>query len=68
MQIRIEWTYDSYDCETCGGSYADGANVYIDGQLALEFVPVAHCYDGDNFERDYVYAQIFKHLGHEVVE
>ncbi|WEM34310.1 hypothetical protein [Xanthomonas phage X1] len=68
MKIRIEWTSDSSDCETCGCNFADGANVYIDEVLALEFIPIAHCYDGDDFTRDYVYAQILKHLGHEVIE
>ena len=66
MKIKIEWLHDGYDCETCGGSYAEGAKVTIDDQVVLDLEPVAHCFGGTNYDRDEVYHRIFKHLGHEV--
>lgn len=69
MKIEIEWLTDSYDsCETCGPSYAEGARVYIDGNMAIELTPLAHCFDGANYYQSEVYDAILKHLGHEVIE
>lgn len=64
--IRIEWLHDSHECETCGSSYAEGALVYIDGKLAIELQPVAHCFDGANYMDSDVYGRILAHLGHTV--
>lgn len=64
--IRIERLTDSHDCETCGMSWAEGARVFVDGELAIELSPNAHCYDGDNFADDVVYRRVLEHLGHTV--
>lgn len=66
MKIRIENVVDTQDCETCGTSWADGYIVYLDNELFLEFSPLAACWDGVTYERDYVYAQILSKLGYEV--
>lgn len=66
--IHIEWLDDSHDCETCGTSYADGARVTIDGKVALDLVPHAYCYDGENYDRDDVFRRILAHLGHTLTE
>ena len=66
MKIRIEWLSDDYDCETCGVSFAEGARVFIDGALAFELEPVAHCYDGAHYDQEAVFRRILEHLGHEV--
>ena len=65
MKIKIEWLYDSHDCETCGTDYALGAHVQI-GDASLHFEPVAHCYDGSDWTMAEVYEEILKHLGHEL--
>lgn len=64
--IRIEWLHDSHSCETCGTSYAEGARVFIDGALALDLKPVAHCYDGASYYDSDVYRRILTHIGHTV--
>lgn len=65
--IRIEWLNDSYDhCELCGPSYAEGAKVFIDGTLALDMEPVAHCHSGANYTEAEVFQKILEHLGHSV--
>lgn len=67
--IEIEWLYDEGpDCETCGPSYAEGARVKIDGAVALDLKPVAHCFSGDHWNQSDVYIEVLKHLGHEVSE
>lgn len=66
-QIRIEWLTDRHECEVCGSSYAEGANVFIDDRLSLELKPVAHCFGGDDYQQDRVFSEILKHLGHEIV-
>lgn len=68
MKINIEWLSDSHDCETCGGSYAEGARVLIDGEPFGDFTPIAHCFDGSNFEREEIFKAILEHLGHQVIE
>jgi hypothetical protein len=65
-KIRIEWLHDSHSCETCGTSYAEGARVYIDGALALDLEPVAHCYDGANYYDAEVFRKTLEHLGHTI--
>lgn len=64
--IRIERLSDEHDCETCGTSWADGANVYIDDELALELEPCAACFDGDHFTDEDVLHRIFRHFWHTV--
>lgn len=66
VAIRIEPLTDTHDCETCGMSWADGANVYFDGELALELEPHAHCYDGTDYSDKAIYRAILERLGHTV--
>ena len=66
MKIKIDWLHDSMDCETCGLSYAEGAQVFIDGALVLDLKPAAACFDGAHFAQDDVYNRLLAHLGHEV--
>jgi len=67
-EIRIEWRFDESDCETCGMSWSDGADVYIDGELAFQKAPIAHCYAGESFSPEDILRAIIFHLGHTVVE
>ena len=57
---RIEFMYDSYDCETCGGDYAEGYQIYKDGVMVVDKHPVAHCYDGNFYNQDEAYKDILK--------
>lgn len=65
-QLEIEWLYDSYDCEDCGPSDAQGAVVRLDGQVVIELIPNAHCYSSETYDPDSVYATIFSLLGFDV--
>lgn len=60
--IEIEWTSDSWDCETCGMSYAEGAIVTIDGEPFGNFEALAHCYGGSNHAQEDVLRAILSHL------
>lgn len=65
--IKIEWLTDSYDnCETCGSSWAEGARVFVDGALALDLEPSAHCFGGAHYDQSDVYERLLRHLGHTV--
>lgn len=64
--IKIDWLSDTHDCDTCGFTVADGAKVYIDGDLALDLSPVAYCYDGVSHSETQVLARLLEHLGHTV--
>ena len=66
--IKIEWTSDYSECDTCGFNYSDGANVWLDDKLVLELVPVAGCYDGDHWDQRQVYRLILDALGYTVTE
>lgn len=66
MKITFERTFDTHDCDTCGTAWAEGANIYLDGEIFLEFIPVAHCFDGTHFDDNFIYAQILAKLGYEV--
>jgi len=67
-RILITWLYDTYDCETCGSDWAEGAIVHIDGEEILHLQPIAHCYDGVTYTRGQVYQKILDHLGYVVEE
>ena len=67
MNIVVRLLSDTYDCETCGPSYADGAKVEFDDGTTLELSPTAHCFGGDNYSETAIYTAILKHLGHTVV-
>lgn len=65
--IKIEWLTDEGPyCETCGPSYAEGARVRINGMLAVELKPVAHCFADRNYNERTVYDAILMKLGHTV--
>lgn len=70
--IQIEWLHDEHECETCGYAYAEGARVHIMRNAAWDHLftlePHAFCYDGDHWDRDKIYLEILKTLGHEIVE
>jgi hypothetical protein len=61
--IFIEYVSDYWDCETCGGSSADGATVEIDGKPFGDFYPAAHCYDSLTYSNDDIYCSLLEHLG-----
>jgi len=66
--IKIDWLIDEHWCETCGGTYADGAIVWMDDGLFLELRPRAHCYDSTHYDVADVYRLILEKLGYEVKE
>jgi hypothetical protein len=68
MEIKIKWTSDEYDCETCGWAYAQGAVVTMNGTEILNLEPVAHCFGGDHWDRADVYREILLKLGYTIVE
>jgi hypothetical protein len=64
--INLEWITDYTDCETCGGSYAEGAVVTIDEHV-IDMAPFATCCSPVNYSNSQVYNAILEHLGHKVV-
>jgi hypothetical protein len=66
-KIEIEWLSDSNDCDQCGGGYADGARVTLDGELLLELIPRASCFGStDDWSEAAVHDAILRALGYEV--
>lgn len=64
--IKIEYLSDSHDCETCGGSWAGGYNVSVDGFPFGDFEPVASCFGGSRYSLEDVYRALLRHFGHEL--
>lgn len=67
MNIRVVETSDSFDCETCGSSWATGYNIYFDDVLSIAMKPIAHCYGGDHFTIEDALQEIIKELGHTLL-
>lgn len=63
MKIHFVWMDDGMDCETCGGGYADGGQVYIDDVLVVDMQPVAHCYDSVRFSQSEIYYALYQAMG-----
>lgn len=66
MRIEIKTMSDSHDCETCGGSWAEGGVVYVDGVEVLRREPVAYCYGVPSFSESDLLVMALKQLGTEV--
>ena len=66
MSEEIKTIHDDYDCETCGASYAEGYQIYRDGELDHEMKPIAHCFGGDDFKTEDWAIWIIRDLGHDV--
>ena len=66
MKIEIKTNSDHHDCETCGGSYADGGDVYIDGELVLSRKASAHCFNGRSYDDHELLVMALAKLGHTV--
>lgn len=66
MKIEIKTLSDSHDCETCGGSWAEGGIVYVDGKELLRREPVAYCYGVPSFSESDLLVMALKKLGVEL--
>jgi len=66
QEIKIKWLSDTYDCDTCGTSWAEGAEITMpDGTISI-LPAIAHCYDGESYDSTYVYEAILYKLGYKV--
>lgn len=66
MKIEIETMEDNHDCETCGGSWAYGGVVTVDGKEVLRREPVAYCYGVPSFSEHDLLVMALKKIGVEV--
>jgi hypothetical protein len=66
-KVEIKSLCDCSDCETCGGGWANGFEVLIDGKPFGDYEPIASCYDSVSFELDLVLTDVLAELGHELV-
>lgn len=62
MKIKIERLTDNHRCETCGSSYADGANITLfncDGDIITEYElePFAHCYNAHSYTDEEIFTK-----------
>lgn len=64
--IKIEWLTDTFDCEVCGESWAEGAYIIFPDGEELLLEPLAHCYGGESYETDQVYDKVLEKLGYKV--
>lgn len=67
-KVEIQWSEDEFDCETCGGIYARGAVVQLDGKIILDKPAIAACFGSQEVDDIEVYQVILKNLGCEVIE
>ena len=52
--------------ETCGGSWAEGGTVTIDGEVVLEREPLAYCYGVPSYSESDLLVMALKKAGIEV--
>lgn len=65
-RIKIVWLEDTHDCDVCGTNWAQGAEVYKDGQLLFKLEPMAHCLGGQHWDLEDIYKYLLQALGYEV--
>lgn len=66
MKIEITTTHDTYDCDDCGISYAEGGTVHVDGKLVIDFPPHAYCFDCQHATAEQLLVMALRELGHTV--
>lgn len=66
MQIEIETMEDYHDCETCGGNWAYGGVVTVDGKEVLRREPIAYCYGVPSFSEHDLLVMALKKINVEV--
>lgn len=64
--INIKWLEDEHDCDTCGFSYSQGA--IVTGDVEIEHIPVAHCFNSKHWDREEIYLEIINKLGYKICE
>jgi len=62
----ITYSEDSYDCEDCGLSYANGCTLETSDGITLCATACAACYGGSDTTVEDVLRQLLEHLGYEV--
>lgn len=62
MKISVEYLTDSSECETCGGSYAQGFICRVDGKERIRRTPVASCLGGDDWNDEETWQIIIKEI------
>lgn len=65
-KIKIISLFDESDCETCGPSWAEGYQVYLNDKEIILLEPVAHCYSGSTHSETDLIKEILNHLNYEV--
>jgi hypothetical protein len=65
-QLTISRLSDEHDCETCGSSWAEGAEVRLNGNLILNLVPCASCFGDTSYGDSEVLLAILEHIGYAV--
>jgi hypothetical protein len=66
MKIEITTSRDSHDCETCGGNWAEGGVVEVDGKEVLIREPEAYCYGVPSFSESDLLVMALKKIGIDV--
>jgi hypothetical protein len=61
--LEYEYLHDSYDCETCGASYAEGIRIRVDGEVKAELTPVAHCLGGSDYGLKHTIKAVLEVMG-----
>ena len=65
-KLKIEYSFDSHECETCGGMYSEGAVVEYDGKIILNTPANAGCFDCVNIEEGHILRALCDHLNIEI--
>ena len=65
MKIDIYYTHDSYECETCGGNWAESWKIVADGK-EYGVDAKAHCFNNTYSTLDEALTLFLQSLGHEV--
>jgi len=65
VNIKIKWLYDESDCDDCGSTYAEGAEILLGDEVIL-LEPVAYCCGSQSWDERAVFTLILEKLGHQV--
>ena len=67
MKIEIITDDDGHECETCGGDWAEGGKVIVDGVEVLDRPAFAHCFDNSNYSPNDLLVMALHQLGHTIL-
>lgn len=67
-KLKVVWSYDEHDCETCGHMWSSGAVVTLDDEVILDEPASCSCFHSVDIHTEDVLKALCDKLGIKIEE